>query len=245
MKQTAGTRFFHATLLRNLEVSDQTKGVPPPLLEMPCDGPGKTIVLPNANQCRTKDIVVQQAIYERKSVRDYSTEPMSIEELSFLLFHTQGLKARLKHASLRTVPSAGARHAFETYLLINRVTDIKPGIYRYLAFGHKLLETEVRDSLADEVTRACLGQTFVKSAAVAFLWAAVPYRMTWRYGERGFRYLWLDAGHVGQNLYLASEAIGCGCCTIGAFDDEGLNRILGLDGKDSFVIYIGAVGKKK
>ena len=168
-----------------------------------------------------------------------------MEEFSFLLWCTQGVKETVDgYATLRTVPSAGARHALETYLLVNRVEKIEPGVYRYLAIDHKLVQLETDSRLADKLTEACWGQTQVKRSAATFFWAAVPYRMAWRYGERGYRYLHLDAGHVCQNLYLSAEAIGAGVCAIAAFQDDLLNGLLDLDGEEQFIIYLATVGKK-
>ena len=150
-----------------------------------------------------------------------------------------------KLVTLRTVPSSGARHAFETYLLVNRVQGLHPGLYRFLAIKHKLAEVSLDPSLANKITEARLQQRHLNTSAVTFIWTAVPYRMVWRYGERGYRYLHIDAGHVCQNLYLAAEAIGSGVCAIGAFNDEDINNLLGIDGKEQFVIYVAAVGKKK
>ena len=148
-------------------------------------------------------------------------------------------------ATLRNVPSAGARHAFETYLLVNRVQGLHPGLYRFLAVKHKLVEVSLDPSLADKITEACLEQRFVNTSAVTFIWIAIPYRMVWRYGERGYRYLYIDVGHVCQNLYLAAEAIDCGVCAIAAFNDEAVNDVLGIDGKQQFVIYVATIGKKQ
>jgi SagB-type dehydrogenase family enzyme len=148
-------------------------------------------------------------------------------------------------ATFRTVPSAGARHAFETYLLINEVEDLTPGLYRYLALSHRLQQVASDPTLHIQVAHACLDQDFVMRCSVAFLWTAVPYRMTWRYGERGYRDLHLDAGHVCQNLYLAAGAVGCGVCAIAAFDDDLMDSILGIDGINQFLIYVATVGKTK
>jgi SagB-type dehydrogenase family enzyme len=140
--------------------------------------------------------------------------------------------------------SAGARHALETYLLVNNVAELRPGLYRFLATAHRLAEVDTADGLADKMTAACWEQSQVRQSAVTFLWVAIPYRMTWRYGERGYRYLHLDAGHVCQNLYLAAEVIGAGVCAIAAFQDQALNSLLDLDGERQFVIYLATVGKK-
>jgi SagB-type dehydrogenase family enzyme len=144
---------------------------------------------------------------------------------------------------MRNVPSAGARHAFETYLLVNNVQGLDPGLYRYLALTHELLQIDTAPGMAERVVLACLGQDFVGTCAATFIWVAVPYRMTWRYSERGYRYLYIDAGHVGQNLYLSARSLDCGVCAIAAFSDDDMNRILGLDGEEQFVIYIATAGK--
>ncbi|TEU10873.1 SagB/ThcOx family dehydrogenase, partial [Candidatus Bathyarchaeota archaeon] len=147
-------------------------------------------------------------------------------------------------ATLRTVPSAGARHPFETYVLVNRVEGLGPGLYRFLAVDHKLQEVDLGGGIADKIADACHRQRFVKTSAATFIFTAVAYRMYWRYGERGYRYMHLDAGHACQNLYLAAEAIGGGACAIGAFYDEALNSLLGLDGVNQFAIYVAPTGKK-
>ena len=148
----------------------------------------------------------------RHSVRSYAKKPLSVDELSFLLWCTQGVKSEHgTHATFRTVPSAGARHAFETYLLVNDVDGLAPGLYRYLALTHRLCQMTTNPTLHIDIARACFDQDFIMRCGVAFLWTAVPYRMTWRYGERGYRDLHLDAGHVCQNLYLAAEAVRLWC----------------------------------
>ena len=146
--------------------------------------------------------------------------------------------------TLRTVPSAGGRHALETWLLINRVKGIQPGLYRYLAFSHSLAIINTTSGMADSIMSACLGQAFVRSSAVTFIWSAVIYRMAWRYSERAYRLVHLDAGHACQNLYLAAEQIGCGTCAIGAFDDQQMADALKIDGEEEFVLYCAAVGRK-
>ena len=117
-------------------------------------------------------------------------------------------------------------------------------MYRYLALSHWLQQVDVDPTLSIRVTAACFDQQFINRSGAVFLWTAVPYRMTWRYGERGYRDPHLDAGHVCQNLYLAAEATGCGVCAIAAFDDDEMNRILGINGTDQFLIYLATVGKK-
>jgi SagB-type dehydrogenase family enzyme len=157
----------------------------------------------------------------------------------------QGIvEVKAPYYTLRNVPSAGGRHAFEMYLLVNRVEGIQPGLYRYLAFSHSLAIIDTGSGIADRIMSACLGQAFVRSSAVTFVWSAVIYRMAWRYSERAYRLVHLDAGHVCQNLYLAGEQIGYGTCAIGAFDDQQMADVLGIDGEEEFVVYCATVGKK-
>lgn len=246
MSKKIGHEFMVQTRYGNLEPSGQKQQLPQPPLEAFYHGTETIIDLPMPEDIPAINIDFMAAVELRTSVRDYDAYmPISLLELSFLLWCTQGVKQVLgDKASLRTVPSAGARHAFETYLLINNVEGLQPGLYRFLAFEHKLAQVNMTDTIAQEITQACLGQKFVSSSAVTFIWAADVARMTWRYGERGYRYLHLDAGHICQNLYLSAQVIGCGACAIAAFDDECINEVLGLDGEENFVVYVGTVGKR-
>ncbi|MCE7740223.1 MAG: SagB/ThcOx family dehydrogenase, partial [Candidatus Heimdallarchaeota archaeon] len=207
----------------------------------------RSIDLPKPEELEIEDYNLRKAIEERKSVRKYSEEPLTLMELSWLLWVTQGVKEVQgnNYATLRNVPSAGARHAIETFLLINNVKDLEPGIYRYIALEHKLVEYILEEGIDDEVVDAAYGQKMVKNDSVTFIWVADIYRMFWRYVERGYRYIHIDAGHVCQNLYLAAENINSGVCAIAAFHDELFNDLLKLDGEDQFVIYLASVGRTK
>jgi SagB-type dehydrogenase family enzyme len=164
--------------------------------------------------------------------------------LSFLLWASQGVRQRVdRGTALRTVPSAGARHALETYLCVFRVTGLEPAFYRYLPLEHQLLFEFTEDAAARKISEATLGQSFVGRAAVAFIWTAIPYRMEWRYGLAAHKTLAIDAGHVCQNLYLACEAIGAGTCAVAAYQQELMDRLLRVDGTDEFTIYLAPVGK--
>lgn len=223
----------------------QDLGLPQPPLELPLPPGVRLIPLPPPDALSIPEIGLRQAIEQRRSVRKYNAAPLTLQELSYLLFLSQGVKEITKRpATRRTVPSAGSRHAFETYLLINRVEGVEPGLYRFAASQHALLHLEASEMIRDEITHACWDQDQVPQSAVTFLWAAVSERMFWRYTDRGFRYLFLDAGHVCQNLSLAAQAIGCGVCPIGGFRDDLLNAALHLDGERMFVIYLASVGKQ-
>ncbi len=183
----------------------------------------------------------------RQSRRAFTSEPLSLEELSFLLWATQGVRQVIARArALRTVPSAGARHPFETYLFVypGRVTGLESGLYRYLPLEHRLVLVSADAGLAERVTEACRpGHRWVAKSAVLFVWTAVPYRTEWRYSVISPKLIAVDAGHVCQNLYLASEAIGAGACAIGAYDQTRLDAALGVDGNDEFAVYVAPVGK--
>ena len=238
--------FMKKTQYEFMGQSDQSQGLPPPPHELDYDKSQPIIDLPAPSRLIVDNINLRDAIENRKSVRNYSDEALTITELSWLLWCTQGVKkVTSRPVTLRNVPSAGARHAFETYCLVNNVEDIQPGLYRFLAVDHKLVPVNLEVGIADNLAKACLDQSHVKRSAVTFFWVVVVYRMYYRYQERGYRYLHLDAGHICQNLYLAAENIGAGVCAIGAFDDKKLNKILGLDGEEQFVIYLGTLGKKK
>ncbi|WP_292467826.1 SagB/ThcOx family dehydrogenase [Methanolobus sp.] len=240
-----GKEFMEKTQYRYLDISDQSMGYPQPALELGDKDTGNIIDLPLPKDIQVKDIDLRQAIEKRTSIRNYSSEPLSIEELSYLLWCTQGVKEVVRNVvTFRTVPSAGARHALETYILANNVKELEKGLYRFLPIEHKLVEIDMEKDIADKIKHGCLDQAFVKTSAATFIWTAVPYRMEWRYGQRGYRYLHLDAGHACQNLYLNGEAVGCGVCAIAAFLDEEINPAIGVDGENEFVIYVATVGKK-
>jgi SagB-type dehydrogenase family enzyme len=239
-----GKDFMEGTKYHNMGKSGHRLGMPQPPVETEWDRTTMPIPLPPPTSLRLGDFSLRQAIEQRRSLREYSGQPLSLEELSYLLWCTQGVQDAAGRCTLRTVPSAGARHAFETLLLVNKVTGLSPGLYRFLALDHALRGENLDPDVADRLVEACLGQKFVKHCAVTFVWVAEVHRMTYRYGERGYRYLHLDAGHVCQNLYLAAEAIECGACAIAAFEDDEVNRVLGLDGESRFAIYLGTVGRK-
>jgi SagB-type dehydrogenase family enzyme len=242
--ENIGREFIERTKYHHLGPSAQMRGEPAPDLEPAPEMSGNVLELPDPARFQASPLSLRQAIERRKSVRRFSTGRVSLEELSFLLWCTQGVKQVLHAtATMRTVPSAGARHALDTYLLVNRVGDLQPGLHRYLALPHRLLAIDADEHIADQVVDGCLGQRFVKTCAVTFIWVAEVYRMSWRYGQRGYRYLFLDAGHVCQNLYLAAQAVDCGVCAIAAFSDDDMNRLLNLNGEDRFVLYLAAAGK--
>lgn len=225
--------------------TDQSRGVPPPPIEKPFAPNAKRIdlVRPGAWEAIGR-VDVAQAIGERQSHRRFRDEPLTLEEVGFLLWATQGIRKVMNPAvALRTVPSAGARHALETYLCALNVEGLEAGIYRYLPLEHQLLAEFTVDGLSEKIVAATLGQRFIGRAPVTFVWTAIPYRMEWRYGLAAHKVILLDAGHVCQNLYLACAAIGAGTCAVAAYHQERMDALVGVDGEEEFVIYLAPVGK--
>lgn len=217
---------------------DQQKGVPCPPLEKPAPSGVEKIALVSPNEISLGSIKLIDAIVGRVSHRKFTEQSLTLQELSFLLWATQGVKEVWPDGVVgkRTVPSAGSRHPFETYLLVYRVEGVKQGLYRYLALSHELyLVREMDENIPDE--------WYMKNCAVTFIWTVIPYRTEWRYATFSHKVIALDAGHVCQNLYLACEAIGAGTCAIGAYNQDDIDQYLGIDTAEEQTIYIAPVGK--
>jgi SagB-type dehydrogenase family enzyme len=224
-------------------VTDQKRGVPHPPLEQPVppDAPLVDLVAPGDFAVGRMSLI--DAIRLRVSHRTFADKPLTGEELSFLLWATQGVRELVQEGrvSRRTVPSGGSRHPFETYLCIERVQGLGPGLYRYLPLEHKLCLLRTEPALYQKVNDATNNQNY--GGAVIFIWTTIPYRTEWRYSHLSPKLIALDAGHLCQNLYLACTAIGAGTCALDAYDQEKMDRLLGVDGQDEFAIYCAPVGK--
>ena len=223
--------------------TDQNIGVPTPPIEKPAPPDALKIALLEPDAFEVGEIPLKAAILHRESRRKFTRQALSLEELSFLLWSTQGVREWRQKNALRTVPSAGNRHALETYLVVFNVEGLEPGIYRYLPSQHQLVLEARPDHLKERMIDAALNQQFAGSGAVTFIWTTIPYRMEWRYGQASYKVIALDAGHVCQNLYLACEAIGAGTCTIAAYNQQSADQLLNVDGDEEFVVYMAPVGK--
>ncbi len=177
----------------------------------------------------------------RRSRRNFTYDPMKREELSQLLWAAAGITGDASGLPLRTVPSAGGLYPIETYVAVNRVHGMEPGIYHFFPPGNTL-ELLRKGDYSKAVAHAALDQKMASTAAVVFIWTAVMERAKWKYRQRAYRYVYLDAGHVGQNLALAAEGMGLGCCAIGALYDEEVNELVGADGEEETVVYMTCVG---
>lgn len=189
-----------------------------------------------------KGMSLEDAIRKRRSVRDYSGKPMNLKELSQLLFATYGKTGDIHGVMLRSAPSAGALYPFEVYTFVNNVEGLEKGIYHYNSKEHTITLIKKGD-FKSTLVKASLWQDMVGEANVTFALVAVFERTTRRYGERGLRYIYMEAGHISQNIYLQATSMGMGSVAIGAFYDDEVNKLIGLDGKREAVVYLHAVGK--
>ena len=181
-------------------------------------------------------------LLKRRTRREYSAQKtLKLNDLAALLWATQGLTAQFGDTFFRTSPSAGGLYPIETYLSIRAVDGLEQGLYHFRP-GDFDLEFLKKGDVSEKLTTASLQQTVILNAQVTFLWSALVARGRWKYRQRCYRYIYLDAGHIGQNLYLAGETLGLGVCAVGAFYDDDVNRIIGLDGIEETVIYMAAVG---
>jgi SagB-type dehydrogenase family enzyme len=197
----------------------------------------QTVKLPDPGL--TGDVSLEEALATRRSIREYSQLPLSLEELSQMLWAAQGITS---DTGARTAPSAGGLYPLEVYVAVGRVNNLSPGIYRYQPKGHELISIKEGDFRGD-LAGAALDQSWVKEAAIDVIISFASNRITPKYGDRGIRYAHLEAGHAAQNLCLQTTVLDLGAVTIGAFDDEKVKELLGIP-KEETPLYIIPVGKK-
>lgn len=189
-----------------------------------------------------KGIPLEDALMKRRSIREYSKRPITLAELSQLLFAAQGVTGQMYGVLLRTAPSAGALYPIEIYVVGNNVETLKKGIYHYSVKDHSIVLIREGD-FRHELMKAALEQEMVKDAGVVFILSAIFDRTRSKYGERGYRYIYMEAGHISQNIYLQATSLGLGSVVVGAFLDDQINKLIGIDGKKEAVIVIHPVGK--
>lgn len=183
-----------------------------------------------------------QILQTRRSVRHFEAEPLNLPVVSQLLWATQGITRERGRYLFRTAPSAGALYPVETYLLILAVDNLEPGLYHYSVRDHALEQLKA-GILARQASQATLDQEMVALAPVTFIWTAVFERSKWKYRQRAYRYIYLDAGHIAAHLSLAATGLGLGSCQIAALFDDEVNALLEIDGEAESVIYMSVVGK--
>lgn len=197
---------------------------------------GNEILLPKPE--KFGKVSIEETLSKRRTIRNYSKEPIQLKELGQLLWAAQGITS---DEGFRTAPSAGALYPLEIFIVTGNVEELEDGIYRYNPSKHSIIKIssgDKRKQLAD----AALGQEQIQTAAVNIIITAVLKRTTWKYGERGKRYVHIEVGHAAQNVMLQAEALRIGVCPVGAFQDEKVKKLLSLNEEEP--LYILTVGKK-
>ncbi|AEF97295.1 SagB/ThcOx family dehydrogenase [Methanotorris igneus] len=190
------------------------------------------IKLPNP-----KLINIEPVLIKRRSIREYKDEPLTLEELSQLLFACQGIT---DDYGFRTAPSAGATYPLEIYVSVKNVVGLSKGVYKYIPHSHSLLKVFDGD-IGEELATLALNQYFIAEAPVVIIFTAVYERATQRYGKRGIRYVHMEVGYASQNVYLEATALNLGTVAVGAFDDEGIMELMGLE--EEYPLLLMPVGR--
>ena len=240
MSDSIGDDFQRLTRYRRDGIPGRRGGRPakPPLYKTYPDSPRVELPTPSPGTAPGLGEVLKR----RRSVRNFSPKAATLEELSFLLWASTGISRTEVDFEFRTAPSAGALYPIETYLVANSVEGLRAGVYHYAVRSHELESLRLGDC-GEEIALAAMGQSMCAGAAAVFVWTAIFARTTWKYDQRGYRYVYLDAGHVAAHLSLAAASAGLGSCQIGALFDEEVNRVIGVDGADESVVYMSAVGR--
>ena len=187
------------------------------------------------------EVSLEQTLKRRRSVRDFTAEPLELSEVGQLLWSAQGISCPEREK--RTAPSAGATYPLETYLLAHRVKGLEAGVYRYNPKEH-ILERVLTDPTEQKLSKAALGQEFIDRAPINFVFTAIYDRTTDRYGQRGERYVHMEAGHATQNAYLQGVSLGLGSVVVGAFDERTVTEILNIP-EEEVPVYIMPIGHER
>lgn len=238
---TQGYKFDDPFL--NAETDESRHKPAPPAVKPPMTDGSDLVKLDRRLGEAAKSVVIR-TMDARRSVRDYSDKPMTLSQLYAILFTTQSIQAMSPNGdeTLRPVPSGGSKHAYETYLVIQNVEELKPGTYHYLPDANALEFLHPIDDIPKTLKGTFCGQPWVSGAAAAFYWAMVPYRLEWRYGVYAHKFGLIEAGHICQNAYLTCTDLNLGMCCSGTVAYDATNKLFGLDGKDEYVVYGALVG---
>ncbi|MEM1946609.1 MAG: SagB/ThcOx family dehydrogenase [Candidatus Caldarchaeum sp.] len=202
---------------------------------------GRMISLPRP---RTEGpMSVEQALQRRRSRRNYRNEPLKLEHVSQLLWAATGVTAPHLWTGLRTAPSAGGLYPLETYIVVreNGVEELEAGVYHYNPHRHEL-SVVAKGDYSRNLMSACVDQEWVGSTAFNIVFTAVVERTSVKYGGRALQYIFQESGHAAQNVYLQAEALGLGCVVIGAFYEDEIRHILGIN-EAELPVYVMPVGR--
>lgn len=236
-----GTRFQNETKYSPESLAGHMPGIGPiPAVFKEYSDPIARISLPEPKAGGETNI--WKLFLKRRSRREYIADrSLKLNDLSALVWATQGLTAQFGDTFFRTAPSAGALYPVETYLYVRAVNGLEQGIYHFRP-GDYDLEFLKKGNFSVSLAEAALQQSVLLNAQVTFIWSSIIARGRWKYDQRAYRYAYIDAGHIAENLYLAGEGLGLGICAVGAFYDDDINNIMGFDGEDETVIYMATVG---
>jgi len=238
-----GNDFINGTRCPDYSTVDLVLRVPEPPHELPVRKGQTVIKLPNPKRFKVPDIPVRKAIEDWEPVGFFSRSEMDLKQLSYLLWCTQGFKKTVAETvDIRNVPSSGSRNPLETYFVASDVEGLETGLYRYLPKSHSIVAERIDSGLTLEMSTASLNFKVVTRAAITFIWVAVPYRTVWAMGNRGYRCVLIEAGHICQNLILAAAGLGFEVAPIDLFHDELIATLADLDPETQWPVYLAAVG---
>jgi SagB-type dehydrogenase family enzyme len=232
-------RYLNETRYQRRAMADRSRAYPrAPLYKEYPEAAARLSLDPAAGR-RGADL--WQTVAARRSQRDYLNRPLTQEELAALLWATQGITGATAGYHFRAAPSAGALYPVETYLALHHVQGVTPGLWHFQPLDFAL-ELITAGDFRQPLVAAGLAQGFLGEAGAVFIWTGVLNRARWKYRERAVRYLFLDAGHICGNLMLAATALGLGVCPVGAFFDEEVEALLGVDQQEEVALYLASVG---
>jgi SagB-type dehydrogenase family enzyme len=238
-----GREFIAGTRYPDYSTVDLVLRVPEPPHELPLKEGQEKIKLPSPKKIKVPDIAVRKAIENWEPVGFFSRSEISLRDLSYLLWCTQGFRKIVSETTqLRNVPSSGSRYPLETYFIANDVDGLETGLYRYLPLSHSIVAERLDSGLTLEMSTASMNFRIMTRAAVTFLWVAVPYRSIWALGNRGFRSALIEAGHTCQNLILAASGLGYEVFPTDMFHDDLIMKLADLDPETQWPVYLAAVG---
>ncbi len=216
--------------------SDREKGIPAPPATKSSPPDARRIALPKP---AARSVDFKSLLESRRSVREFSKDPLALADLAFLLWAAQGMV----DTHFRTAPSGGGRYPLETYISAANVAGLEPGIYRYEPATHSLVVIDENPKSPEKLLAACYGEPTAAGAAAMLVWTATPYRTEWKYAFTAHRMIAMEAGHACQNALLAATALGLGACPLLSYHQSAIDKWLGVDGHDEFVIYLAAIGQ--
>ena len=239
-----GKDFIDKTSYPDFSTFDMILRVPEPPSENPVPEGAKLIKLPNPKRIKIPEISVQKAVLSWEPVEFFSRSAMNLKELSFLLWCTQGVrKVSDRELFIRNVPSSGRRYPINTYFMAGEIEGLTTGLYQYIPSTHSIAAIREGSDLPFAMGTASMNFKMFTRAAVSFIWTATPYRSVWALGDRGYRSVFIEAGHICQSLIMASASIGYTVHPIDLFHDKMMIQLIGIDPENEWPLYVAAVGK--